>query len=935
MLYATDASLYQVEPIGVVCPKSIRDAEKVVDYCSQHQLPILPRGGGTSLAGQAVNHAVILDFSVFCRQILEIDPEKRFARVEPGVVPDQLNAALAPHRLMFGPDVATNSHANIGGMIGNNSAGMHSILYGRTVEHLNAVDVLLSDGTRLALKQGAAERDSRVADLTRRIAEIIRVNGYNLDLILGQLRRSSRGTFDQVNLAHLVCGSEGTLAVTVEATLNLVETPRSIGLAIIAFADVNAALRSLSAILESRPSAVELIDDVVIRLALENAEYERYVRLLPGGPNGLAGAVLYVEYFAAGQEELRDRCAALKQRFQSHEIVCHTDPAAMGKAWKLRKAGEPLLYGMPGERKPLTFIEDLAVDPQRLADFVEEFREIVSRHGTTAAYYAHASVGCLHMRPMLSLRDERDRHAMHVIVEEATELVKRYGGALSGEHGDGRARSEFLRQFYGAEICSAFEAIKAIFDPGNRLNPGNVAGPKGQTAKLLDNLRVKPDERFVIVPPVKTYFRYQREHGFGEAVEMCNGAGVCRKLKGGTMCPSYRATLDERHATRGRGNALRLAITGQISADGASPAWNDPETLATLDLCLSCKACKTECPSNVDVAKLKSEYLAQSFQASGGVPLRTRMFGNVRRLNRIGSALYPIANAIGRLPPLAALAKRMAGIHPKRNLPRYARSLHRWMNSRVEANPGAPAIILFPDCFTTYNEPHIGRAAVGLLEAFGYRVILPDIGCCGRAQISTGMLADAVKTCRATATALLEHASKESAVAIVGCEPSCVSAIKDEWLDLDLGIDSAALQGLASKSFLTEQFIEAHWNEHPKRPNIMKCRHDRVLLHGHCHQKALWGVESSSALMSRVLGGSGDRLAVLDSGCCGMAGSFGYDRDHYEISMRIGELSLFSAIRESPDAIVVAPGTSCRQQIYDGVGRTAIHPIEFIAELCT
>lgn len=945
MLYATDASIYQVEPIGVVVLADIADAVTVIRFAAERKLPILPRGGGTALAGQTVNRAIVIDFSRHCRSILEVDRERRWARVEPGVVLEQLNRSLAPAGLMFGPDVATATHATIGGMIGNNSAGAHSIVFGRTVENLLGVTALLADGTELVFEEGTAVRDSRVAEISNQVAEIVlsiadqierrfpktvrHVDGYNLDIILKQIRASSPGTLDRLNLAHLICGSEGTLAVVTEATLKLVDAPKARALGIVAFVGVDDALSHLTAILRTAPAAVELVDDMVIAMARENTEYRRYVDLLPVPPHGDIGAVLYVEYFGTDRAALEAKFDQLQQCAQGYRLERYFEPGPMAQAWKLRKAGEPLLHAIPGARKPVTFIEDTAVSPERLAEFVREFRAIVSKHGTRAAYYAHASVGCLHIRPLVSLTDPRDREVMRAIAEEVTDLVRRYGGALSGEHGDGRVRSPLLERFYGREICDAFRRIKAIFDPHNRLNPGIITEPEGMT----DHLRVQPAREIVRVPDVETFFRYDREHGFDEAVQACNGAGVCRKTLGGTMCPSYRGTLDERHATRGRGNALRLAITGQFSPDGRTPAWDDPDTIRTLDLCLSCKACKTECPSNVDIAKLKAEYTAQRYASTGRIPWTARLFGNVRMLNRIGSACHPIANAVARLGMVRSINERMLGIDRRRTLPPFAPSLYRWFQRRRQTSvpDNRPVVILLPDCFSVYNEPQIGHAAVAVLEAFGYRVVLPRLGCCGRAMISLGLLPQASGQCASTAADLIRQYDGSNAVAVVGIEPSCVSAIKDDWLDLKMNVDAEALRTVAQQTFLIEDFLEQRWDLHPVRPDISleQQRGNVILLHGHCHQKALWGVDTSAQLLRRLFG---QRVRIIDSGCCGMAGSFGYSRDHYDLSMKIGELTLMPAVRSEPDALVIAPGTSCRHQIHDATARHALHPIEAVAD---
>jgi FAD/FMN-containing dehydrogenase/Fe-S oxidoreductase len=943
MLYATDASIYQVEPLGVVIPRTVDDVETTVRFCAEHDVVLLPRGGGTSLAGQTVNAALVIDFSPHLRSVREIDAGARRARVEPGVVLDDLNRALAPRGLAFGPDVATSTHATLGGMIGNNSAGAHSILYGRTVEHVHALDVLLADGSRVHLAEGSHRGDPRVERLARGVADVVRpladeidrryprtrrrVNGYNLDLVLEQIRASD--DLERVNLAHLLCGSEGTLGVTVEATVGLVDAPACKGLAIVAFPDVDRALEAVQPILETGPAAVELIDDVILRLAAANLEYRRYVELLPPCGGGRPGAVLYVEHFADDAETLGARFEAVERLVGAESVARCLEPATQVRAWKLRKAGEPLLHGQPGARKPITFIEDTAVPPERLPEFVRRFRAIVTRHGTSASYYAHASVGCLHIRPLVSLTDPDDVEVMRAIVTEVTDLVMEFGGALSGEHGDGRLRSHLLERFYGPAICDGFRAIKALFDPDRRLNPGIITAAPDMTERL----RVRPGDDVVAAPAVRTYYRYEREHGLGGAVELCNGAGVCRKTTGGTMCPSYRATLDERHATRGRGNALRLAVTGQLSADGTA-AWNDPETLATLDLCLSCKACKSECPSNVDVARLKAEYLAQGYDAGARVPPAARAMGHVRRLNRMGSAMPRLVNAVARLGVSRALASGLLGIDRRRTLPQFAPALSRRLRERRGGGrggpgPDAPAVVLFPDCFTAWQETAVAEAAVAALEALGYRVVVPDVGCCGRALISMGRLDRAVALAARTAGELEATLSGTGAAAIVGCEPSCLSAITDDWRELDLPLDRDRVDAVAARAHLVEDFIETRWEDHPRSPARREpATTAPILVHGHCHQKALWGTGATLDLLRRV---TGRDAAEIDSGCCGMAGSFGFMRDHYDLSMRIAELALFPALRAAPDAIIAAPGTSCRHQIRDGTTREAHHPIQLVA----
>jgi FAD/FMN-containing dehydrogenase/Fe-S oxidoreductase len=970
MLYATDASLYQVEPLGVVIPANTEDARRAIEFCAARRLPMLPRGGGTSLAGQCTNRAVVLDLSPNCRRIVDFDPIRGEVVVEPGVTVDELNDWLtaahssgrrgpsAPVGWFFAPDPATSKHANIGGCIGNNAAGSRSILYGRTSESVLAVDVSLADGTLMRFDAGAALRDPRVGALTENISRLVRENarlireryprtirrnaGYNLDLILDQLEKPwSISGLEHVNLAGLVCGSEGTLAFTLAARLKLHPKPVAKGLAVLAFSSLDEAIASVVDILATKPSAVELLDDLVVSLAKANNECRRYVELMPSPPAGSLKSVLYVEYFVQQESGLADRFVSLGTVAARHNatMAAYTDQKAMLDAWKLRKSGEPLLHGIPGARKPITFVEDNAVPVDRLAEFVKRLRAIVEAHGTRAAFYAHASVGVLHVRPLLDIHDDADRERMRSIAVAAADLARELGGVMSGEHGDGRVRTPLLERFYGPELMRVMRDVKLAFDPRNLLNPGNIVDASADATNprplesMTSALRVKPAAIDVKFPAVTTYFDYDDQHGFDGAVEMCNGAGVCRKKTGGTMCPSYMATLDERHSTRGRGNALRLAITGQLAAAGGGPRWNDADTIQTLDLCLSCKACKTECPSNVDISRLKAEYTAQRFEMNGRPPLKALVFGSVRLLNRLGSLAPGLTNAINRLAPVRAVINTTLELHPDRTLPSFARSLaSRWPRAEARGSSdvsAAPSVALFGDCFTMFNEPGIGLGAKRVLEACGYRVQLADAGCCARAKISTGLLPQAIDEADATFARLRPLLIDPDVRAILVAEPSCLSAIKDDWLQLKMRTPIDERRKLAEKAFLIDEFVERFWNGHPRTPRFKdEVAGEPVLLHAHCHQKALWGAESSARLLRRVFG---QRLKVLDTGCCGMAGSFGYTRDRYELSMKIGELTLLPAVRAQPDAAVAAPGTSCRHQIHDGASREAKHPIELVA----
>ncbi|MEM7756126.1 MAG: FAD-linked oxidase C-terminal domain-containing protein, partial [Planctomycetota bacterium] len=809
-----------------------------------------------------------------------------------------------------------------------------------------------ADGRTVTLDEVAAMRDPVAAELTQKIADIVRPiaplirqrfpktkrrnAGYALDMVLDGIE-AGNGDLSKVNLAHLICGSEGTLAVTLGAHLKLFPIPVAKALAVVAFDTLDEAIAAVQPMLGLGPAAVELLDDLIMDLARENLEYRKYVEALPTTPSGKPAAVLYCEFYAHDDlTELDDKLAAMRTVFGADRVQWNTNTQSMAEAWKLRKAGEPLLHAIPGARKPLGFVEDNAVPPEHLGEFVTRFRDIVECEGTKASFYAHASVGVLHVRPLLSLASAEDRAAMERIAVGAADLAKELGGVMSGEHGDGKARGPLLERFYGPEIMATFRAIKAVFDPKNLLNPGNIVEPK-PIDTIHAHTRVDPAGKGSAIVPVDTFYDYADQTDFAHAVEMCNGAGVCRKKTGGVMCPSYMATLDERHSTRGRGNALRLAISGQVNlAAPGSPTWDDAETKATIDLCLSCKACKSECPSNVDIARLKAEYTAQAFGAGERVPLQSRVFGAIHGFSRLAGITPGLANFganIGR-----PIANAVLGLHPKRSLPAFAKPLHsQWhkqmpgsSRSRIE---DAPCVLLYADTFTTYNEPQIGLAARAVLEAFGYRVELFRGTDAGRAAMSVGLLADAAKRVETEVLELERAIDATDAAAVLFCEPSVMSAVCDDWLLLKTEVSRGRKDAIAAKSRLVEQFLDERWDEHPHLPEIVlgsvgEPATDRIALHGHCHQKALWGVGSSAGLLHRVFG---DRVDVLDTTCCGMAGSFGYTRDRYDLSMRIGELSVFPAAREVGGGVMVAPGTSCRHQIKDGTGVRAWHPVEVVA----
>jgi FAD/FMN-containing dehydrogenase/Fe-S oxidoreductase len=931
VLYSTDASIYEIEPLGVVIPRTPDDIHATVELCGQAGVPLLPRGAGTSLCGQAIGRAVLLDMSKYLNRVLEVNAEERWARIQPGVVLDELNAQLRPHNLWFAPDVSPSNRATLGGMLGNNASGARSIVYGRTLEHVLEMTALLPDGHTLSARSlsddelartlASASREGEIYRTLQRLmathrAEILarypkilrRVGGYALDEFVHD---------KPFSLARLLVGSEGTLATTLEAKINLEPrpTPAQVALMVVHFRTMTEALESTTEILTTGPTAVELADRYILDLTRRSLEYARQMTFVQGDP----GALLFVEYYGETPAELTAKLDRLETQCRRARIgtafIRALTPEDQQKIWKIRKAGMALLLGMIGDRKPVAGIEDTAVAPERLADYMGRLEAIVRSHGIQAAYYGHASVGCIHVRPILDLKRDPEVETLRAIAAQVSDLVLEFGGAMSAEHGDGLSRSCWNEKLFGPTLYQAFRELKAAFDPGGIMNPGKIVDAPPMTANLRYGGRYKARQ-------VKSFFRFGREGGFARAVEMCNGAAVCKKTLEGTMCPSYMVTREEEHSTRGRANALRAALSGHLPAE----ALTSSRMYEVFDLCLECKGCKAECPSNVDMAKLKYEFLAQ-YYAVHGTPLRARLFGHVELLNRLGCACAPLSTWMAGSPPARWLLDRFFGIHRNRTLPPFAReTFTRWFARRSGERPVPTRgpVVLFDDTYMRYNYPELGRAAVKVLETAGFEVILADKKCCGRPMISKGLIRQAKENAAYNVDRLSRYA--EQGIPIVGLEPSCILTFRDEYPDL---LDDPRAERLAKGIFLIEEFLlglhETGRLRLPLRSGVTS-----VLLHGHCHQKALVGSSPSLELL-RLLPGT--RVEEVDSGCCGMAGSFGYEKEHYEMSLAIGERRLFPAIRAvDPACEIVAAGVSCRQQIAHGTGRRAKHLVEVLAE---
>ena len=931
LLYSTDASIYQMEPVGVVIPRTSADVQAVVEFGAREGIPVLPRSGGTSLAGQTVNHAIVLDFSKYLNNVLEVNAEEQWARVQPGIILEQLTRQVSAYGLQYAPDPTTANRACVGGGIGNNTCGAHSVIYGKTLDHIRELDVILSDGSAAHLGElTPAELESRLSapglegeiyrgvlriareqkdEIDRTYAKIQRrVSGYNLDEFI-----LDDGHHHPVNLARMVVGSEGTLCVVTEAKVNLVPRPTMTSLSILHFRTIFDASEATTRVLTHDPSSIELIDKMVLDRGREALGSSRNLSFIEGDP----GAMLVVEFYGETEDELTARMNALKSDIGlAYACVNILDRAGQAAVWNVRKGGLGLLMSTRGDAKPIPFVEDPAVDPSVMGDFVRRFDEIVTEHGTTAGYYGHASVGCLHIRPLISLKDQDGINKMVSIGDAVSDLIKEFGGSMSGEHGDGIVRGVWTRKMFGDQIYNAFRELKQTWDPQGIMNPGKII----DTPPMTENLRYGMTYQAADLP---TTLDFSADFGYAGAVEMCNGMGACRKLDG-SMCPSFMATRDEEHSTRGRANLLRAALSGRMP-EGAEGSITDERLHQALDLCLECKACKAECESGVDMAKLKYEFLSH-YHEKHGVPLRSRLFANVNALNRLGSRYAPFTNWLAGTALGKSLASKFLGISPQRRQPAFAsQSLPDWFAARgrraAEAKYGTVA--LYNDTFMNYNYPEIGISAVEVLEAAGYRVELVNGGCCGRPMISKGLLNQAREQAHANIDALYAYA--QQGIPIVGCEPSCLLTLRDEYPEF---INDDRAQTVAAQSFLIDEFL-ANAHADGKLDLQFSEQARQVLFHGHCHQKAITGTASAMSVLNMP---PGYHAELINAGCCGMAGSFGFEQEHYDVSMQIGGLALFPAIAAKPDWEVAVMGVSCRQQVEHGAGRPARHLVEVLRD---
>ncbi|GAA4313088.1 FAD-binding and (Fe-S)-binding domain-containing protein [Compostibacter hankyongensis] len=943
-LYATDASAYRELPLAVAFPRSTADIRKLIDFAHKEHTALIPRTAGTSLAGQVVGKGIVVDVSRTFTRILELNTEEGWVKVEPGVIRDELNMFLQPHGFLFGPETSTANRAMIGGMVGNNSCGSNSVVYGSTREHLLEVKALLSDGSETTfsalspaeLEQKCASGNALEAGIYRQIRDMLRDpanqqeirnefpkpeihrrnTGYAIDLLL-ETEPFTPGAVP-FNFCRLIAGSEGTLAFITEIKLHIDPLPpKESGILGIHFNSVDESLRANVIAMRYQPSASELMDHYILECTKGNIEQSKNRFFVQGDP----AAILIVEFRRDTREAIEEVAGRLEAELRAAGLGYHF-PLLFGadtkKIWSLRKAGLGLLGNMPGDAKGQPVIEDTAVTVEDLPAYIREFNEILARYGLYSVHYAHAGSGEIHLRPILNMKTAEGHRMFRIIAEEIARLVKKYRGSLSGEHGDGRLRGEFIRQMVGAHNYDLLQQIKQTWDPENIFNPGKIV----EAPPMDTMLRYEAGQQ---TPDFQTYFDYGSQDIL-QHTEQCNGTGECRKthLTGGTMCPSYMATRHEKDTTRARANILREFLTHS----GKVNRFDHREIYEVMDLCLACKGCKSECPSNVDMAKLKMEFLQHYYDANG-VPLRARMIGNFSRLTAWASAAPALYNFLVQNKLTSGVFKRIAGFAPDRSLPLLERQTLRSWARKKRNNADAPTqkkVHFFCDEFTNYNDTGIGIKAVSLLERLGYEVVMPDHAESGRAFLSKGLLRRArtiaeknVRTLSACVTADMP---------LVGVEPSAILTFRDEYPDLVRSPLRPAARELAACTFTIEEFLAREAAAGRITAALFSEEKRHIYLHGHCQQKALSGNAAAQQLLSLPKNYS---VKVIPSGCCGMAGSFGYEKEHYDLSMKIGGLVLFPVVNQAgPDELIAAPGTSCRHQIKDGTGRKALHPVEIL-----
>lgn len=919
-LYSTDASIYQQFPLGVFTPRQRGEVRRALRLAYQYGVPVLPRAAGTSLAGQTTaDGALVLDISKHMDQLEEINADGRWAVVGPGMVRDTLNAKIADKGLMFAPETSTSNRANIGGMMGNNSSGMMSIRYGITMRHILGAWGFLADGSEFYFGR-RSEMDERGCELLDKLMGIVnrnrkmieerfpkvirRVGGYSLDEFLG----------DDPNLVKILCGAEGTLAFVTSVRVNLVPKPKVVVAMVAHFADLLESLRAVPTMVTHNPLSAEFMDGALIQMSLENPTTSPMMGWLRGKPEAVIPVEMDGDTLAECEAKIDALIAELKAKGFGYEFVKLMTPQERYEVVEVRKAGLGVMERMPGDWKPISFIEDACVPVESLADYAAGVLEICRSEGIRVMTYGHASVGVLHLKPIVNLKTQEDRDKCVRISRRCMELCRSFGGSWSGEHGDGIARGAYNELFWGDEMIGVFREVKRLFDPKGIMNPG----------KIFDTPPVMGPLRFTNGYQHSTYkskFHYRSDGGFESAVEMCNGVGACRKLGSGTMCPSYMATRDEQDTTRGRANALRMAMSNQLGPDAmTSEALHD-----VMDLCLECKACKSECPSNVDMAKMKSEFL-YNYQKKHGKKFRSRVFAMSPDAAKMNAGLLaPLVNTALSIPIVRRIVASIMGVAPERELPKYAtKSFPKWFarRKRRKLGPDAPEVVLFDDTYVNYHEPSMGVWSVRVLERLGYRVRLASAGCCCRPMISKGFLDEAKSRGLQTMRNLDVYARK--GLPILTLEPSCCTALKDDLPDL---IEDVELGARVSKAVMPiEDFLEREFLAGKIKVDLPAAK-KRYLLHGHCHQKSMNATGPLKRLMGSVDGKP--RVEEVDSGCCGMAGSFGYEAEHYEISQKIGEQRLFPAVRGAEAGTqVIANGFSCRHQIHDATGVKPVHFIE-------